>query len=152
MAATNIGRVVAGGLVAGLIINVVEGVMNSVVLADAMKAVRARLGMPEPTGAMMVGFILIGFVLGIMIAWSYAAIRPRYGPGPRTALTAGIAIWVVGILLPVGMWMMSGAYPFGLGLIGLIYGLGEVVLAALAAGALYREEPGGRGAQGVPAM
>lgn len=27
--------------------------------------------------------------------WLYAAIRPRYGPGPKTAAVAGFAWWVI---------------------------------------------------------
>jgi hypothetical protein len=35
--------------------------------------------------------------------------------------------------------MLLGAYPTGLGSIGLVYGFVEFLLAALAAGALYQE-------------
>jgi hypothetical protein len=30
------------------------------------------------------------------IMWLYAAIRPRYGPGPKTAAVAGFALWFIG--------------------------------------------------------
>ena len=33
------------------------------------------------------------FVQGIWTIWLYAAIRPRYGPGPRTAAVTGFAVW-----------------------------------------------------------
>jgi hydroxyacylglutathione hydrolase len=32
--------------------------------------------------------------LGLLLAWLYAAIRPRFGPGPATALRAGGFLWV----------------------------------------------------------
>ena len=32
-------------------------------------------------------------VLGISTMWLYAAIRPRYGPGLKTAAVAGFAVW-----------------------------------------------------------
>ncbi|HSE60477.1 MAG TPA: hypothetical protein VLA99_17380 [Nitrospiraceae bacterium] len=28
--------------------------------------------------------------------WLYAAIRPRFGAGPKTALYAGLGVWVLG--------------------------------------------------------
>ena len=35
------------------------------------------------------------FVLGLLLVWIYAAIRPRFGPGPRTALRAAFAVWLL---------------------------------------------------------
>jgi hypothetical protein len=39
-------------------------------------------------------FVLWGFLVGIFAVWLYAAIRPRYGDGPKTALCAGAVVWV----------------------------------------------------------
>jgi hypothetical protein len=39
-------------------------------------------------------FILWGVLIGI-----YAAVRPRYGPGPKTALCVGSSVWGLGYLL-----------------------------------------------------
>ena len=50
--------------------------------------------------------------LGIAAVWLYAAIRPRYGAGPRTAVIAGLAVWVM-----ADLW--SGIY-LGMGFMGLI--------------------------------
>ncbi len=41
------------------------------------------------------------FVGGPLAIWLYAAIRPRFGAGPRTALIAAIYIWIV--LCPYGL-------------------------------------------------
>jgi hypothetical protein len=139
MAGINAGRVIGGGLVAGLIINVVESIMNAVVLADDMMDVYAKIGVGEPGGGAIAGFLVLGFVLGFLIAWTYAAVRPRFGPGPRTAIMVAVAVWVAACLVPITGWMLLGAYPTGLGSIGLVYGFVEFLLAALAAGALYQE-------------
>jgi hypothetical protein len=32
---------------------------------------------------------------GIFAVWLYAAIRPRYGAGPKTAAYAGFALWLI---------------------------------------------------------
>lgn len=43
------------------------------------------LGKPELSINQIVGFNITGLAYGIFIVWLYAAIRPRYGAGPKTA-------------------------------------------------------------------
>src|SRR5205823_11963536 len=85
-------------LVAGVIINVFEYVLNGVVLAKDMEAAISALGR-QMGGAQLAMFIASGFLIGILAIWLYAAIRPRYGAGPKTALCAGLAVWSLGYLL-----------------------------------------------------
>ena len=59
-------------------------------------AVRA-LGREVGGGALLM-FLAWGFLVGIFAVWLYAAIRPRYGAGPKTALCAGAAVWGLGYL------------------------------------------------------
>lgn len=47
---------------------------------------------------------------GIWTIWLYAAIRPNYGPGPKTAVVAGFALWVIGILAAAS-WSSLGLIP-----------------------------------------
>jgi len=134
------GRVILGGLVAGLLINVVEYVMNMYVLADVSRHMMGELGLPaEPSGAVIVGYLVLGFLLGLLLAWTYAAIRPRFGAGPRTAVAAGFAVWVGAVLIPGLSYHLMGLYSLHLVAIGWTYGLVELVLAALIAGAMYKE-------------
>ena len=35
--------------------------------------------------------------MGILMTWWYAAIRPRFGAGPKTAAIAGFAVWLIGV-------------------------------------------------------
>jgi hypothetical protein len=139
MAAINTGRVIVGGLVAGLIINVVEFVMNGIVLAGDMQALYAKMGVVEPGSGAMVGFVLVGFVLGLLLAWLYAAVRPRLGAGPKTAAVAALVLWLGAGLVPIAGWMLMGIYPMRLGIIGLVYSLVEFLIAGQAAGAMYQE-------------
>jgi len=73
---TNRLRVVLGGLLAGVVINVVEYVTNGVVLRDSWAQTMQALGRPATvsTGA-IVTFNVWGFLLGIAAVWIYAAIR-----------------------------------------------------------------------------
>jgi hypothetical protein len=89
----NAKRIVLGGLLAAVIISVVETLLFSVVLADAMAATRAEKAVPEASWGGTL-YLVTTIVLGLLLAWLYAAIRPRYGPGPMTALRAGTFLWV----------------------------------------------------------
>jgi hypothetical protein len=139
MAAINTGRVIAGGLVAGLIINVVEFVMNMFVLAGDMKAVYDKMGVTEPAGGAIAGFVILAFLLGLLVAWLYAAIRPRFGAGPKTAAIAALAVWIGACLFPIAGWVLMGMYPMKLAIIGLVYGFVEILVGGLVAGAMYTE-------------
>jgi hypothetical protein len=135
----NVGRVIAGGIATGIVINVVEGIMNMAVLGDAMRDMYARMGVPQPGGGAVVGFIVLGFVLGFALAWLYAAVRPRLGAGPRTAVIAGLFVWVAAGVVPVIGWFLMGMLGTGLLFVFLGYTLVEFVAGGLVAGAIYKE-------------
>jgi hypothetical protein len=135
----NAARVVIGGMLAGLVINVSEFILNMVVLGAAVQTAMVRLNLPPVGGQAITVAVVMGFALGIGTIWLYAAIRSRYGPGPRTALCAGAAVWFFAYFYTgVGMTVM-GLIPGRMMTVSLIWGLGEVLLASVAGAALYRE-------------
>ena len=146
MSGINWGRVILGGLVAGMLINVVEALLNGVVLAKDWEVAMLALGRPPIVGSQLAvffiwGFILWGFLIGIFAVWLYAAILPRYGAGPKTALYVGAFVWGL-------VYLLTSVTPF-LNLysrrffdIGLTLGLLEVLLATLIGARLYREPKG----------
>ena len=139
MRGINTTRVVIGGIVAGLVINVSEFILNMVVLGADLNAAMSRLNLPPVGGQAIPVFVVLGFALGIATVWLYAAIRPRYGAGPKTALYAGAAVWFFAYLYSgVGM-MVMGVFPGRLMAVGMIWGLGEVLLASVAGAFLYAE-------------
>src|SRR5258707_15506205 len=93
MGKINFGRVLLGGLAAGLVLNIGEYLLNDKVLATQMAEMFRRCGFPKPGANFIVIAVVITFVLGIVIVLGYAAIRPRFGPGPRTAIMAGLFAW-----------------------------------------------------------
>ena len=150
MGKINMGRVILGGLVAGIVIDVFEGVLNGAVLADQWTAYMSSIGKPPAFSiGQLVWFNLIGLFYGVLTVRLYAAIRPRFGPGPRTALRAGIAIWLIGYLLPNMTYVVSGLAPQTLTITALAVEIVEVLLAALAGAALYKEDEAGT-RQAVP--
>jgi hypothetical protein len=139
MSAINMAKVIVGGLVAGLVINVSEFLLNAVVLAADMEAAMARLNLPPVGGQAVAVFVLFGFIVGIGMIWLYAAIRPRYGPGPKTAMCAGATVWFFAYFYPsVGMTVI-GIFDTRLMVIGLIWGLVELLVAALVGAYFYKE-------------
>lgn len=141
MAHTNRGRVVLGGLLAGVVINLVEFVTNGVVLKDAWGQVMSALQKPAtPSTGEIVLFNVWGFLAGIGAVWLYAAIRPRYGQGAGTAVRAGVAVWVLAYFLANLNFYNLGLFPTRLLVITGIVGLVEVVIATVAGASIYKED------------
>ncbi len=139
MGTINWTRVILGGLVAGVIINIFEFVLNGVILAKDMEAAMTALGR-QVGGSALAMFTVWGFLVGIFAIWLYAAIRPRYGAGPKTALCAGAAVWGLGYLLASVTPIALHLFPRRLMAIGLAVGLVEVLVGTVAGAWLYREE------------
>jgi hypothetical protein len=141
MAHTNRGRVILGGLLAGVVINIVEYITNGVVLKQAWGEAMKALGKPaELTPGAIVMFNVWGFLLGIAAVWLYVAIRIRYGPGPNTAMRAGLAAWALAVFLPnLGNYPL-GLFPARLLVISSVVALVEIVVATVAGAWLYKEK------------
>lgn len=140
MGTINMGRVIVGGLLAGLVFNLGETVFNLFLFGEQMEAAYQKLGLQMPGGSAIAVFVVMGFVAGIALVWIYAGIRPRFGPGPKTATFAGLVVWVLGYLLPTVGYAVQGMIPNSLAVKGVVWGLAELVIAAQVGGWLYREE------------
>jgi hypothetical protein len=143
MGGINVTRMILGGLLAGLVLNIGEYVLNGLILAEQLSAFMAESGMGEFGAGQMASFVILTFLLGIVLIWIYAAIRPRFGPGPKTAVIAGLTMWAIGWLLVGASFIAGGMFPTGLTVAGIVWGLFEVPIAALAGAWLYRESDGG---------
>lgn len=135
----NFGRVILGGLVAGLILNIGEFLLNEVLFVQQMEEMFRRINLPRPGGTFIATAVGITFLLGIVIVWIYAMIRPRFGPGPKTAIIAAFVAWFcvyfyAGILSATLFNM-----PATLMLMGMVWGIVEYILAAVAGAWLYKE-------------
>jgi hypothetical protein len=140
MGTINMAKVVVGGLLAGLVINVSEFLLNGVVFAEDIRAAMEALGKSPEMGTQQTAvWIVYGFVLGILAVWVYAAVRPRFGAGPKTAAMAGVVVWALAYLLPsVGYWNM-GLFPVNFLVISCVWGLVELVVATVAGAWAYKE-------------
>lgn len=141
MANINAKSVVAGGLVAGLIINVSETILNLHVLGEQNDAALSARNLPPVGGGAIAAFIAGGFGVGLLLMWLYAAMRPRFGAGPKTAVLTALAVWLLAFAWPSLTTSLMGFLPAKLLTVTAIWGLGEIVIAALAGGWLYKEHP-----------
>ena len=144
MRGINVARVVIGGLLAGLVVNIGEFVFNGVLFGADMEAAVARLNLPPIGPSAITVFVVMGFALGIATVWLYAAIRPRFGAGVNTALCAGATVWFFVSVYPSPGFAAMGLFPARLLAFGIVWGLGELLIAAVAGAWLYQE-------QGAPA-
>ena len=139
MANINPGRVILGGLIAGLIINIGEYVLNVIVLGPQWMAVTAALHRPMVAGNQIVLFNVLGFIEGIAAVWTYAAIRPRFGAGPKTAVIAALLIWLTCYFLANAFPTVMGFFPVSMLEIMLAWGIVEIILATVAGAYFYKE-------------
>ncbi len=142
--AMNSKRVVGGGLVAGVVLNVVDFISNYV-LGARMKAEADAFkpGMSEQmmAGNAVVSYVIMDLVLGIALVFTYAAVRPRFGPGPRTAVYVALLFWLLGLIFNSGyrqMGMMSSGLWWTFAIIWLV----SFSIASWAGAAIYTEESG----------
>ncbi len=139
MGKINMRRVILGGIIAGVIINVVEGVLNGALASQWSEAAKAIGRSATMSTRQVVAFNVWGFAAGIIAIWLYAAMRPRFGAGPRTAIQAGAAVWLLSYAMANAILAFLHIYPLGLLLTVTAVGFVEVLVAATAGAYFYRE-------------
>ena len=135
----NFGRVVLGGLLAGLVLNIGEFLLNDMVLGSQMKTFMTQHNFAEPSGSFIAIAVGLTFVMGIVLVLGYACIRPRLGAGVKTAIIAGLFAWF-------GVYFYSGiingvlfGIPMNTMMMVVVWGLVQYALAAIAGAWLYKE-------------
>jgi hypothetical protein len=142
MGSINTQKAIVGGLVAGFVLTIVNYLLFTYVIGAQLHDEMARFHPTLPifmaAKRAIVGRIGTGFVLGIATVWLYAAIRPRFGPGPRSAMLAAFAAWVV---LSVGYapYYLDRMMSLQLWCMAALLGLVSLTIASLAGAKLYTE-------------
>ncbi len=140
MGTINVGRLVLGGVVAGIVIWIIEG-MASVMYMDEMQAAMESHGLSmEMTAGVFLMTVMVSLLAGLVLVFFYAAARPRFGPGPKTAVIVAVALWVAAVFLSLMGYQMLGLFPDRMLMTWGVVGFVEWNLAALAGAWIYREE------------
>lgn len=130
-------RVLLAGLAAGVLVNVLEGVLWVVLLDAQNQAMMTAHNLAE-TGWAMWAYFLGTFVGTTVLAFLYAALRPTFGAGRNSALAAAAVAWVLLIALPT-IWNAAVGLSMGAGvtLLVLAWGAAEASLASLLAARVF---------------
>lgn len=141
--AINTSKVVAGGLAAGVVAGIIGYIGFGVLLAKRMEAEAAAVA-PALQGRGMSGGaiaanILFSFGIGLALVWLYAAIRPRFGPGMKTATYAALFVWICGFIFHLD-WLTMGLMSAGTYAAAAVIAFIQVIAAAGVGGMLYKEE------------
>ncbi len=141
--AMNTSKVLVGGIVAGIVLNVIDWLVYTKLIAAQMAA-QMDAFKPGLSAAMMSGnaitiYVITDFIYGLLIVWTYAAVRPRLGPGPRTAATVAGLFWLYGIFINSNM-LISGMMNYNLFWMTSLITLITLIIGAVAGSALYTEE------------
>ncbi len=132
-------RVVAGGLLAGVVMNLLDFVVHGMLFKDRWAAAMQALGLSmQFSWKQNTAFLVFSFLLAIFAIWVYAEIRPRYGAGPKTAAFAGIAVWIPSGLLGWGGPAVLHVFPRDLMAWAVFISLIEMVVCTIAGAWLYK--------------
>jgi hypothetical protein len=133
-------RVMLGGLLWAVVYNVIMAACWFLFLKAAWLPALQAAGHPfEETLEFISTYLVLTLLAGIFALWLYAAIRPRYGPGPKTAACAGAAVWTIGVLLPTLSWNLLIHLPTQLIATNVGVNLVAMVAATLVGARPYKE-------------
>ena|ERR1017187_5306195 len=139
MGRINYGRVILGGIVGGIVGGLLDWFFQGVLLGQLWTDATKSINRPNAySGAFLFYLFLVACLYGILVVLTYAAIRPRFGAGVRTAVYAGL-LWSFDGFLTNMMNAVTGIYSTRLMLYSALFGMVEVVVGAIVGAALYKE-------------
>lgn len=140
MTGINAGRVILGGLVAGLVANVFDFVITTYLMANELAAMMARLNVEtELPQSWIVVFMALDLLWGLLLVFTYAAIRPRFGAGPTTAIISGTLLWLV-LAISLVFLLAAGLHTPQSYAKGASLYLVSAIVCSLVGAAVYQEQ------------
>ena len=136
MSKINWSRVLGCGLLAGIAWIILGSVVTALLGQDFAALPNNHLG--SPTARFVMFNALLDLLEGISILWLYAAIRPLYSPGAKTAVIAAFAWWFI-VTLGAATWCSFGFFPPRTVIPLMIGTLPALILATLAGARFYKE-------------
>lgn len=127
-------RVIVAGLAAGAVLLAGETILNSFILGIEWQQRLLDLGVAPLTRAAAVLLVSITILLGVFEAW--LIVRLRRTPGvtiPRVVLEAALVVWLTVFVFTSAWLFLLNVFPARLMVLSSLWGLGECVLASLAA-------------------
>jgi hypothetical protein len=137
----NWGKFVLGAAFVAAICFVSDGFLHQKVVDDQWADVVNALGatVPQHAGWSMIWFVVFEAGRGFLTMYTYVLLRPRFGPGVKTATWAGVVAWVAYSLTGPAQFIPLGFYSESLWFTVAIYQLVFSIVAAIAGAAPYGE-------------
>jgi len=136
--ALNSGKVVVSGLVAGVVANLLDYVFQGILMKSDFEMMQQRLNLDPATANNPVPWIVVDFILGFLLIVTYVGFPTRWGPGPKTAIYAGVVIFV-SIASVMGALTSIGVFTVDTYLKSSALSLVTLITASLTGAFLYKE-------------
>ena len=141
MTRLNWSRILLGTLVAAIIMFLTDGGLHEQLLSSDWQAVYANLGVSEPkhNAAGIPYFAIFELGRAFTAILLYALMRSHFGPGPKTAVIAGIVGWLAFSVTGPAQFIPLGFYSHALWLKVAAAQFITSILATIAGAWLYKE-------------
>ena len=145
MGKINWARVFLGGTLAAIVLVALSTIFSALFEHPQLSTALAAVHSFRMVIAGSAFFVAVFLVLGTLMTWWYVTIRPFFGPGPKTASIAALAVWVtviwVGVVgFALESLVMNQPYPLPAGPALPILCLGIMVASTIAGASVYREQ------------
>jgi hypothetical protein len=101
------GRLIASGLLAGLVVNLVDVPNSAIVVSPGWTRFLAEHGITMNVPLVSTFYVLLHFAYGIAILFTYRVFCSHFGAGPRTALLSTLLLLGLHRAFGLGMVAMS---------------------------------------------
>lgn len=140
MTKINLRRVILGGILGGLVMDLLGYAVDGRMLASEWNAEMHALGRATASNYEIAWMNILGIICGVVAVYLYAAMRPRFGGGTLTAVRAGLIVWVVGSLIPNASFMyLSGLFTQRLAVLTTAGSLAGTLVGTIVGAAFYKE-------------
>ena len=93
-------QVILGGLAAGLVLFAGSLTLGRIAGTEIVVAIAGDTTLAIDSMETW-GYAWAHLLIGTVMAWVYAVLRPFYGTGARAAVRAGLAVWVIAMPAPM---------------------------------------------------
>jgi hypothetical protein len=107
------GRLIVSGLLAGLVVNLVDVPNSAILVSPGWTSFLAEHGITMNVPLVSTFYVLLHFAYGVGIIFTYRVFRSQFGPGPRTALLATLLLLGLHRAFGLGMVVM-GTMPLSI--------------------------------------
>lgn len=137
MGKINWSRIIVCGLISGVVWTVLSA-LSTWYLGQEFSSYVPGNRVLQPTAGLFFFLLFLSLAGGVWAMWLYASIRPRYGPGAKTAVITGLSWWLVSTFADL-TWGSLGFVPLKAFLPLSAVALPELIVAALVGAWFYRE-------------